>query len=413
MAQTPIPEWLKRLQENSWELELLISGGAVFTLVQFPELYLEWMESIRYMSQYDGFGIFLILGLTGLKILTNGFILHLILRSFWLALVCVNYIYPQGINSRRVNRNGPFSTRHTGGDLQEHIMYIDRLCGLVIYMAITATIILVGLLVILGFFVALSAILMGIVSRDAWSWTGKISVTLVVVYGVDLLSMGLLRRIPYVSWLLFPGFWLLDRLSLRPLYDRALVLFSSNVKRSHFWLGAIAFSSITLCTVYLTVFRIMHWPNMFDKRKYVEQLAPTMFTSERFYADQTDRPFSIYIPSQIIEHNFLGVNIRYEKRLDFLIDQSSPIDSLRSLAGITEVLIDDSVYQNVKWHPIRRKQSSDVGLVAYIPISHLANGEHKLRVQVKKIDNPIFLEELNAISELGRLVSIPFWKDVH
>jgi hypothetical protein len=25
-----IPSWLQNLQENSWELELLISGGAVF-----------------------------------------------------------------------------------------------------------------------------------------------------------------------------------------------------------------------------------------------------------------------------------------------------------------------------------------------------------------------------------------------
>ena len=27
------PSWLKNLQENSWELELLISGGAIFTLI--------------------------------------------------------------------------------------------------------------------------------------------------------------------------------------------------------------------------------------------------------------------------------------------------------------------------------------------------------------------------------------------
>jgi hypothetical protein len=27
-------QWLKRLQQNSWEVELLISGGAIFTLFQ-------------------------------------------------------------------------------------------------------------------------------------------------------------------------------------------------------------------------------------------------------------------------------------------------------------------------------------------------------------------------------------------
>ena len=29
-----IPKWLKQIMENSWELELLISGGAIFSLFQ-------------------------------------------------------------------------------------------------------------------------------------------------------------------------------------------------------------------------------------------------------------------------------------------------------------------------------------------------------------------------------------------
>jgi hypothetical protein len=33
-------QWLKRLQQNSWEVELLISGGAIFTLFQIPEYLL-------------------------------------------------------------------------------------------------------------------------------------------------------------------------------------------------------------------------------------------------------------------------------------------------------------------------------------------------------------------------------------
>ena len=29
-----VPQWLKELQENSWEVELLISGGAISALIQ-------------------------------------------------------------------------------------------------------------------------------------------------------------------------------------------------------------------------------------------------------------------------------------------------------------------------------------------------------------------------------------------
>jgi hypothetical protein len=33
-------QWLKRLQQNSWEVELLISGRAIFTLFQIPKYLL-------------------------------------------------------------------------------------------------------------------------------------------------------------------------------------------------------------------------------------------------------------------------------------------------------------------------------------------------------------------------------------
>ena len=42
-----IPEWLKNLQENSWELELLISDGAVFTLFQASDFLLDSVQFIK------------------------------------------------------------------------------------------------------------------------------------------------------------------------------------------------------------------------------------------------------------------------------------------------------------------------------------------------------------------------------
>jgi len=39
-----IPKWLRRLQENSWEMELLISGGAIFSLFQLSDLYVDFIS---------------------------------------------------------------------------------------------------------------------------------------------------------------------------------------------------------------------------------------------------------------------------------------------------------------------------------------------------------------------------------
>lgn len=35
-----VPNWLKELQDNSWEAELLVSGGAVFSLFQLTDVFM-------------------------------------------------------------------------------------------------------------------------------------------------------------------------------------------------------------------------------------------------------------------------------------------------------------------------------------------------------------------------------------
>jgi hypothetical protein len=42
-----VPQWLKKLQENSWELELLISGRAIFSLFQLTDVFFKLDERLR------------------------------------------------------------------------------------------------------------------------------------------------------------------------------------------------------------------------------------------------------------------------------------------------------------------------------------------------------------------------------
>jgi hypothetical protein len=91
-----IPKWLRKLQENSWEMELLISGGAIFSLFQLSDLYVDFISSLKMTNAIVGLGILSMVGMFSLKLLTVGFITHLIFRAFWLALVCINYVFPNG-----------------------------------------------------------------------------------------------------------------------------------------------------------------------------------------------------------------------------------------------------------------------------------------------------------------------------
>lgn len=409
--KNPVPQWLQNLQDNSWEIELLISGGAVFTLLQFPDLFLNFMRTVKITSDLPGTALSMIMGMACIKILTNGFILHLLLRAFWLAMVCINYIYPQGIDGRKMQKAYPFRSRHVEGDLRDQIMHVDRLSGLVIFMTIISSII------VIGFLAALIVILIGV---ERIEQSGSIGVTIskaisysLLVYFFDLLAMGLIRRIPLLAWVLFPFFYLFDILTFRSFYARPLAIFSSNVRRPAFVGGAMAFILITGITTYIPLTRSMHWPRLFDARKYRDQLTSSdKAMVQRYYADQCDpnRRGVVSIPSHLIETNYLQVNLLYDRWMDGLLDNSHPQKDKRFLSDLIEMSLDDSLYRNVEWMEVRPEEDNQIGLVAIVDISQLRNGAHKIRIQSKELPDPKYMK---VRSELLYKVTIPFWKDVH
>lgn len=141
-----IPDWLKKLQDNLWNLEILISGGAIFSLFRFSDLFVEFIGTVRMTAHTPGAGPLLMIGLFGIKVLTLGFILHLLLRAYGLALVCINYVYPDGINTAKIHLRKPFRLNEKqGSNLMEQIKEVNRICGRVIYMAIISTIAIAGI----------------------------------------------------------------------------------------------------------------------------------------------------------------------------------------------------------------------------------------------------------------------------
>lgn len=95
--------WLQRLQEGSWEPEILISGIVLYGLFSmFPVVD----DLGHYLNNY-GLSVFSI-GTTGEKIvallktslgwLIAGFVSHLLFRSVWAAYIGLTYIYDDQTN---------------------------------------------------------------------------------------------------------------------------------------------------------------------------------------------------------------------------------------------------------------------------------------------------------------------------
>lgn len=103
------PHYLPRQTTPTWEVELLISGIAVFAMLQLPGLlddtvfrlqprFGDESRQVILLAYVYGKGMALILAAT--------FVLHLLLRARWIALLGVHSVYPEGIRWDKL-RMGP------------------------------------------------------------------------------------------------------------------------------------------------------------------------------------------------------------------------------------------------------------------------------------------------------------------
>jgi hypothetical protein len=100
----------------TWEVELLISGVAVFAMLQLPGRLDDAIFALRPRFTADWSTMLAVIYLyakSAAVLLAATFVVHLVLRARWIALVGMHSIYPQGIawdrlrlgpNARRVER---------------------------------------------------------------------------------------------------------------------------------------------------------------------------------------------------------------------------------------------------------------------------------------------------------------------
>lgn len=89
--------WLQRLKDESWEAELIISTVAIFGTIQmfkFVAWTVDWFINVLAPSQYLlGYWVSL-MGLMAISILTTMFVIHFLMRAYWVGLVGLNSVFP-------------------------------------------------------------------------------------------------------------------------------------------------------------------------------------------------------------------------------------------------------------------------------------------------------------------------------
>lgn len=124
------------LHARTYEMELLLSGALVFGLIQLPPIVQRVFTS--YMASLEGnirlIGIlgqaYIQLALYGLIVI---FVLHLTMRGFWIGLLGLESVFPDGIRWNKLKLGPAAIKRYRAdvGSLARSVERADDLCSLV------------------------------------------------------------------------------------------------------------------------------------------------------------------------------------------------------------------------------------------------------------------------------------------
>lgn len=246
----------------TWDMELLVSAASVFTLVQAPG----WLDQLYFAAQprldmaWDIlFRILYTYGKLGLLMLAVAFALHLVMRAYWIGLVGMNSIYPDGVRWENL-RLGPLRRRFAQAHLvpmDDRIERADNRSSIVFALGISMAQVMVALLmlVVLSYFAAY-----GLAEAFGWTWLFPREFMLIIVviavpyalaYGADRAWGATLAPQAPLARAINAVYAAYHRLGYSRISNPSLQLLQSNVgERSYFVISTLA---IALCFVIAVV----------------------------------------------------------------------------------------------------------------------------------------------------------------
>jgi hypothetical protein len=153
-----------------WELELLISGAVAFALLQLPSRLDGWFDASRpRLDETFGMGAFMVyyFGKLILYVLITAFGLHLSARAYWVGLIGLESVFPDGVRWEGTTY-GPIVREVYAeriGGLQALIDRTDRFCSVIFSAAFSLVVVfLYSVLVVMvlgGLALGISRFLLG------------------------------------------------------------------------------------------------------------------------------------------------------------------------------------------------------------------------------------------------------------
>jgi hypothetical protein len=439
--------WLDKLQWESWQMELLISGFSIVLLLKAVE-QADVFSGYLSVNAISGDNVIMILGIMGFAILASVYILlinliiHIILRGLWIATVGLRSLSNKISYSRLgySERFHKYLLRKTGS-YDSYVARLEGACSSIFAFSFLLAFVVIATILSLAFTLMVLLVSFYFNKENPFSGSeivGGISALIVLVliiptqllYLFDFLTLGGLKRIKWrwFSRLYLPIYRFYSALTLAPVYRPLLYNMLSNRFSKRLVLLAIPY--LILITVLSTFFLDGH--PYFPVFHY-HKATPTAYLHTNFYDDERkpDTPIKIAsLPTRYVSNGFLEVFLLYDPNDNELIEHTLA-DSLKRYSGLNSELtainlsnqneqlylervsglfklqVNDSVYRPHQPLWYTHSNMEEKGLLQVLDVSYLPRGRHTLHLY--KVDEHSRREEADSVQYIH--YQLPFWKE--
>ncbi len=329
-------QWFEKLRLNSWEVEILLVGFVLVILVGLPDIFhLEFDKTMNSLS-YEVLPDFIIwfTRVLGIAILSNiisilivSFSAYLALRGFWVGVLGLSSVYPNGINLKKLNFNTIFHKKIEKYNFNDFIIKIDHICSSIFSFSFLISFSIISLCLFLIEFFFLAAFLGGI---NELNWIADIIIMSFLIFGclffIDYFCFGLIKK---VKWKNFGYIFnkidtFYKYVTFIFIYDTLYYAFISNVKRR------VVFLLVVGCILFAKSFEVLkltkttYFPNVNSSKNIMQY----KYYEDKFKnTDDYDRnlyPTYPFIQSDVITQNYLKLHIPYHASMNKPLEQLCP-----------------------------------------------------------------------------------------
>lgn len=431
-------ELLDKLQQESWQLELLISGFAIFGLFTATDTLALRFQIAQHDKHLVESLIWFAINISCWILLAN-LLIHVILRGLWIGALGLRYVSGD-INYEVLNYSPKFTKylKKRIGSFDKYIATLEDYCS--ILFAISFLFIFYFLA---SFLCVVSIILIVVIFLEndfngVWdhifTFTG-IGLILFTLFGmlltfIDFVTQGFLKRKKWTSKIYFTIYRVFNIITLSFLYRPLVYNFLDNKfgKRLSFILAPIYIG-----VLYLTSYSYVD-SNFLDIKKNSSEFVANAGNYEDLLTKEDDFINRVTIQSKVITDNYLKVFIVFTDNLENrLFDYNpglKPINDRRGLQSdaffsnnfttkefkkrdslvkvyyktfneIYKTKINNTYYKTN--YLFTTNKNKNMGFETYVNIDSLKNGNHHLKINRKFINKKKDTILLNV-------VIIPFWK---